>query len=144
MIQLTVDGDVASPTSFDEESLAALPGQVPDVAPLVPGRQGAGVRLSSLLAAVGARGAWVTLEAADGFSICVPRAPVESGVVTYRLDGGPLPDKQGGPVRFYVVGAVDCKTDAPEVNGGVDACANVKRLAAVHVSAEKAPDTHSH
>lgn len=141
MIELTVDGDVASPQRFDGEALAALPGQVADVAPLVPGRQGAGVRLSSLLEAAGARGAWVTLESADGFTICVPRAKVESGVVTYRLADGPLPDKQGGPVRFYVVGAADCKTG--EVDG-VDACANVKRLAGVHVSAEKTEDNHHH
>ena len=138
MINLLVEGDVASPKTFDEAQLRALPGQVEDVAPLVPGRQGAGVRLSSLLEAVGAHGAFVTLVAADGFSICVPRAPVENGVVAFRLGDGPLPDKQGGPVRFFVVGAVECKT------GEVDACANVKRLAAIRVTQEKAPDTHRH
>jgi hypothetical protein len=108
---------------------------------VAPGRAGAGVRLSSVLEAVGARGAYVTLVAADGFSISVPRAPVESGVVAFRLGDGPLPDRQGGPLRFYVAGAVDCKaTEKDEV----DACANVKRLAAIHVTRDKAPDTHSH
>ena len=140
-IELSVDGDVATPRIFDGAALAALPDQVDDIAPLVPGRQGGGVRLSSLLAAVGARGGYVTLVAADGFSICVPRGPVETGVVTFRLGAGALPEQRGGPVRFFVVGAVDCKTDAVD---GVDACANVKRLAAIRVSAERAEDTHQH
>ena len=138
MLNVTCSGEAASSRTFTEADLAALPDQIDDVSRLVPGRQGAGVRLGAVLEAAGARGAFVTLVAADGFSISVPRAPVESGVVTYRLGDGPLPDKQGGPVRFLVVGAVECKT------GEVDACANVKRLVEIRVTADKAPDTHKH
>jgi len=138
MAQLVVGGAVDRPRTFSEADLLAMPGQVEDVGALVPGRSGGGVRLSSLLSAVGARGAFITLVAADGFSISVPRAPVEDGVVAFRLGGGALPDDKGGPLRFFVVGAVECKT------GEVDACANVKRLVELRVTAEKAEDTHRH
>lgn len=138
MAELLVGGEVASPRAFSDRELRALPGQVDDVSERVPGRQGGGVLLSSVLEAVGARGAYLTLVAADGFSISVPRAPLESGIVAFRLGDGPLPDKQGGPMRLLVVGAVACDT------GEVDACANVKRLVEIRVTAEKAPDTHRH
>jgi hypothetical protein len=118
--------------------LAALPDQVPDIGALVPGRVGGGVRLSSVLAAVGARGAYLTLCSSDGFTISVPRAEVEGGVVTYRLGDGELPPKQGGPVRFYLARPVACDT------GVVDACANVKALREIRVTATKEPDNHRH
>jgi hypothetical protein len=63
---------------------------------------------------------------------------VEEGVVAYRLGGGDLPAKLGGPVRFFVVGAVACDT------GEVDACANVKRLVEIRLTSTREPDTHRH
>jgi len=42
----------ATTGDFDFEALTRLPGQIADIAPLVPGRTGGGVRLASLLDAV--------------------------------------------------------------------------------------------
>lgn len=138
MSLLKVTGAVETPRDLDLADLAALPDQLDDIAPLFPGKAGAGVRLGALLDAAGARGDHVTLVAADGFSISVPRAPVESGVVAYHLAGAPLPAKMGGPVRFYVAPG-PC-----EGGGAVDACANVKQLVEVRVTDGPAPDTHRH
>jgi hypothetical protein len=146
---LRLSGLVAAPSDFSIPDLAALPDQVPDVGALVPGKVGGGVRLASLLAAAGATGPWLKLVAAHGYSIAVPRAAVESGVVAFHVGRAPLPEKQGGPIRFYVARAVECqKTPSTDAHGHlddeVDACANVKGLVAIEVSAERQPDTHKH
>jgi hypothetical protein len=135
---LELSGEVDTPRSFTLTELAALPDQVPDIGVLVPGRVGGGVRLSSVLAAVGAKGAYLTQCSSDGFTISVPRAEVDGGVVTYRLGDEALPSKQGGPVRFYIGRPVACDT------GVVDACANVKALCEIRVTATKEPDNHHH
>jgi len=72
------------------------------------------------------------------FSTCVPRAGVADGVLVYHLDGGGLPPKQGGPVRFFVTRPVACD------EGEVDACANVKTLREIRLTTDKEPDTHRH
>jgi hypothetical protein len=108
------------------------------VGALVEGRAGSGVRLRALLRDVGGEWPYLTLLSSDGFSISVPRAAVEDGVLVYRLGAGGLPTKQGGPVRFYVVGASGCDT------GGVDACANVKHLVEIRLTATLEPDSHRH
>ena len=139
MSQLKISGDVASPRELDFAGLSALPEQVADVAAEVPGRRGAGVRLRAILDAAGARGAWLLLVSDDGFSIAVPRADVEAGIVAYRLGDGELPGKDGGPRRFYVPASAERGTGQ-----AVDACANVKRLVEIRVSAERPEDTHRH
>ena len=138
MVLLRVTGGVPEPRTFSSSDLSGLPGQVEDVGALVPGRAGSGVRLKSVLDAAGARGPFLTLCSSDGFRISVPRAPVEDGVIVYRLGGGELPAKQGGPIRFFVGQAVACDT------GEVDACDNVKALDEIRVTATKEPDTHRH
>ena len=138
MSPLTVTGEAIEPRSFTFAELAALPDQVPEVGALVPGRVGGGVRLRALLERVGARADYLTLRSSDGFSISVPRAAVEDGVVAFRLGDGELPEKQGGPVRFYLAQAVACYT------GDVDACANVKRLVEIHLTRDRETDTHRH
>lgn len=138
MSLLKITGAVDVPREFALADLAALPDQLDDIAQMFPGKAGAGVRLRSLLDAAGAHGDHLTLIAADGFSICVPRASVETGVVTYRVGDAPLPAKMGGPVRFYVAPG-PC-----EGGGAVDACANVKGLVEVRVTDGPAPDTHRH
>ncbi len=137
-VLLTLAGELPTPRAFSASELAALPGQVEDIGVEVPGRVGSGVRLRSVLEAAGARGAFLTLCSSDGFSICVPRAAVEDGVLVYRLGDGELPAKQGGPLRFFVGRAVACDT------GEVDACANVKALSEIRVTATKQPDSHRH
>ena len=52
----------------------------------------------------------------------------ERALLIYALDGRPLPDKFGGPVRFFVPDAAVCGAAA------VDTCANVKRLTSLEVS----------
>ena len=74
---LEVCGQVRQPGSFDFEALTRLPGQIEDIAPLVPGRTGGGVRLASLLDAVQPHpeATHLTVESTDGsFSASVPLA----------------------------------------------------------------------
>jgi hypothetical protein len=137
---LRVDGEVSAPRDFDFDALAALPGQVPDVAPLVPGREGGAVQLGALLAAAGRlpSAAHATLASGDGFTISVPLAAVAQALVAYRLGDGPLPDKKGGPARFYVPGVDKCEPHGA-APAPVDACANVKGLARITLTANPGP-----
>ena len=138
MIRLRVEGEVEAPREFGFADLAALPGQVPDVGTLVPGREGAAVRLQALLDAVGvrARAGHLTLLSSDGkFSASVPLAAVRDAVVAYRLGDQPLPPEKGGPLRFFIPKVEQC------AQGGVDACANVKFLGCICVTTAPGTDT---
>jgi len=136
---LEVCGQVRQPGSFDFEALTRLPGQIADIAPLVPGRTGGGVRLASLLDAVQPHpeATHLTVESTDGgFSASVPLAAVvESGVVLYRVGWETLPEQQGGPFRFLITDAQACAT------GGADLCANVKFVGRIALSAAAGRDT---
>jgi DMSO/TMAO reductase YedYZ molybdopterin-dependent catalytic subunit len=125
-----IEGQVRTPREFGFAELAALPGQIADVAALVPGREGGAVALRSVLDAVGASAAAtrVTLESADGkFSQQAPLAALQSAVLVYRLGARPLPVDKGGPVRFLIPNLEECDV------GGVDRCTNVKALARVRI-----------
>jgi DMSO/TMAO reductase YedYZ molybdopterin-dependent catalytic subunit len=138
MDRLRVDGAVGLARDFGFDDLAALPGQVPDISTLIAGREGGGVRLQSLLDAVGARayGTHVTLTSTDGrFSASVPLAAVRDAVVAYRLGNAPLPREKGGPLRFFIPNVEQCAV------GGVDACANVKFLGRIRITAGAGEDT---
>jgi DMSO/TMAO reductase YedYZ molybdopterin-dependent catalytic subunit len=136
---LEICGHVRQPGRFDFEALARLPGQIDDIAALVPGRSGGAVRLASLLDAVQPRpeATHITVEADDGsFSASVPLAAVvESAVVLYRLGAQALPERQGGPFRFLITDAQACAT------GGADLCANVKYVGRIALSAGPGRDT---
>lgn len=141
---LVIEGEVERTLSLGFAELAALPRQVADLAGVVPGKQGGAVWLDALLAAAGAKPSakFATLVADGGsFAVSVPLEAVRTNaVVAYRLDDAPLPDKQGGPVRFYVVDAKACGDDS-----GVDACANVKRLDTIRLTAAREADVgHQH
>lgn len=143
-MSLRIEGEVANARELGFAELAALPKQVADVGALVPGKQGGAVWLDAVLAAAGAKATakFATLVADDGtFAVSVPLDAVRTNaIVAYRLGDAPLPDKQGGPVRFYVVDAKACGADS-----GVDACANVKRLARIRLTAAREPDVgHEH
>jgi len=101
---LEVCGQVRQPGSFDFKALTCLPGQIEDIAPLVPGRTGGGVRLASLLDAVQPHpeATHLTVESTDGsFSASVPLAAVvESGVVLYRLGGERSQNSRAGHFDF--------------------------------------------
>lgn len=104
------------------EALAALPGQVPDVSAIVPGRAGAGVRLGEVLALVAPpAGARYVVGAGDGMTTAPAPVAEVDGVLVHTLDGGALPEKQGGPIRLL----------APAGS----ACANVKGVVRIRVVA---------
>jgi DMSO/TMAO reductase YedYZ molybdopterin-dependent catalytic subunit len=136
---LEIGGQVQQPAGFDFETLTRLPGQIEDVASLVPGRTGGGVRLISLLEVVQPQpeATHLTIESSDGsFSASVSLAAVvESGVVLYRLGGEALPEQLGGPFRFLITDAQACAT------GGADLCANVKFVGRMALSAAPGRDT---
>jgi DMSO/TMAO reductase YedYZ molybdopterin-dependent catalytic subunit len=136
---LEICGQVHQPEKFDFEALTQLPGQIEDVASLVPGRAGGAVRLASLLDAVQPQpeATHLTIESSDGrFSASVPlSAVVESAIVLYRLGDKALPEQQGGPFRFLITDAQACAT------GGADLCANVKFVGRIALSAGPGRDT---
>jgi len=119
-----VDGSIQF---LDPARLAALPGQVPDVAAVVPGRPGQGVWLSELIA-LGGPAAQFVLVAEDG--LVAGPTPVEgarAAVLVYALDGQPLPAKAGGPFRVLAL------------PGEGTRCGNVKGLARVRLVGPTSP-----
>ncbi len=138
MSVLRVEGLVARAFEFGFADLAALPGQVPDVSVLVPGREGTAVPLAALLCAVdvAADATHVTLESNDGrFAASTLLGDVASAVVVYALDGAPLPASLGGPCRFLIPEATTCAT------GPADPCANVKALGVLRLEQGMGRDT---
>jgi hypothetical protein len=138
MSQLRIEGEVYSPRELSFADLALLPEQIPDVGQLIPGREGGGVRLRSLLQAVGLKetATHITLVSSDGkFSASVPLDAVRDAVVAYRLGNAPLPPQQGGPIRFFIPHVEECAI------GGVDACANVKFVGLIRLSHGPGTDT---
>ena len=139
MALLHVEGEIETPRGFEFDDLTALPGQVPDVSTLLPGRAGGGVPLRTLLDVVGPKqtATHITLVATDGtYAASVPLAAVaDRGVLVYHLGDTPLPIAQGGPVRFYIVGVEECAI------GEVDACANVKFLSTIRLTIGPGEDT---
>lgn len=141
---IRIEGEVASPATFDFAKLAALPQQIADVGSVVPGKQGGAVKLRALLDAAGVKPSakFATLEGDAGrFAVSVPLSAVmDNAVVAYRLGDAALPEKQGGPARFYVLDVQSCGSDS-----GVDACANVKRLQRIKLTREREADVgHEH
>lgn len=137
---LRIDGEVERPlelTFGDLEKFAAAD-QVRDVSRFHPKRQGDGVTLESVLAKVRVRptATYLTLHAtADNFHASVPLAEVRGeGIVVYRLENGPLPAKNGGPIRFLIRDPAACHTDE------LDDCANVKFVDRIELTAGKGQD----
>jgi DMSO/TMAO reductase YedYZ molybdopterin-dependent catalytic subunit len=138
---LKVDGEVERPLALSFDDLAAFPAavQVPDVSRFHPSRKGDGVTLEAILERARPRSGatYLTLHAtADNFHASVPLAEVRSeGIVVYRLEGAPLPVKNGGPVRFLIKDPAACHTDE------LDDCANVKFVDRIELTAGKGLDT---
>ena len=134
---VNISGLVEHPLELGHADLAALPGQVADVSTLAPGREGAAVRLASVLDAASAQAnaEFLTLEAEGGFAASIPLAAVaDEALLLYALDGHPLPEEKGGPVRFLIPNPAACGT------AEVDTCANVKWLNSIHLGAERGRD----
>lgn len=142
--ELTIDGEVTQPVRWNAADLAKLAAeyQIADVATFDPKRSGQAVRLAGLLAAAGVRpeARWLTLHAeTDDFHASIPLAEVrDRAVLIYRLNGGPLPVKAGGPFRFLIPDFAACKTHE------IDECANVKFVNRIELTRERGHDNRPH
>jgi DMSO/TMAO reductase YedYZ molybdopterin-dependent catalytic subunit len=141
---LSIAGLVESPRSLTFSDLAAIPAehQVVDVSRLVPGRKGDAVKLAGILSLVKPKctAQWLGLHAAkDDFHASIPLDAVsDKALVIYRLDGHPLPEKAGGPVRFFIPDFAACQTHE------IDECANVKFVDRLEFTADKGLDNRPH
>lgn len=141
---LQITGEAANARSLTFADLAAIPAeyQIADVSRLVPGRKGDAVRLAGILELVqpksGAK--WLGLHSSsDDFHASIPLdAVADKALVIYRLDGQPLPEKAGGPVRFFIPDFAACHTHE------IDECANVKFVDRIELTAEKGFDNRPH
>ncbi|MBE7491963.1 MAG: molybdopterin-dependent oxidoreductase [Planctomycetes bacterium] len=127
---LTVSGRVEQVLSLRFSDLLALSPQIDDVSALVPGRAGAAVRLSTLLEKAGAQPAatHVVLISRDGaFTARVAIAEARNALIVYRLGQQPLPEKEGGPIRYLNPEAMTCEP------GNKAACSNVKFLGSIEL-----------
>jgi len=137
---LRVDGLVDRVLELNDDDLARLPEgeQVRDLARLYPKRPGDAVRLSAIMALAGVAPAaqYVTLHAGrDDFHASIPLSAVqETGLIIYRLNGGPLTPTAGGPLRFFIPNHAACHL------AEVDECANVKFLDRLEFSSAKGQD----
>lgn len=142
--ELTIDGEVTQPVRWSAADLAELAAehQIADVSTFDPKRSGQAVRLAGLLAAAGIRpeARWLTLHAeTDDFHASIPLAEVrDRAVLIYRLNGGPLPVKAGGPFRFLIPDFAACKTHE------IDECANVKFVNRIELTRERGHDNRPH
>ncbi len=137
MTQLHIGGEVQLPQAFGFTALRSLSDQIEDVGHLIPGREGSAVRLQALLEQVRPKETvrYITLESTDGkFSASVPLEAVQEGIVAYRFHDAALPEKKGGPYRFFIPNVAECHMDE------IDACANVKFLGRISLSQEKGRD----
>jgi 2-dehydropantoate 2-reductase len=140
-IQLKVDGEVESPRTFSRTEIAAFAQDslIADVSQLEPRRQGQAVKLGAILDQVNPTSAatHLTLHAsADNFAASIPLAEVKDmGILIFEINGAGLTPTDGGPFRFLIPNAAACKT------AEVDACANVKFLDRIELTAGQGKDT---
>lgn len=138
---LTIDGEVETPLALSREDIASAPAEmlIDDVSTIESRRQGRAVQLNVLLDRVTPKSAatHLTLHASiDDFAASIPLDAVkESGIVIFEIDGQALEAKHGGPYRFLIPNAAACKT------AELDACANVKFLDRIELTAGKGRDT---
>ncbi|MEK6784057.1 MAG: 2-dehydropantoate 2-reductase [Nitrospirota bacterium] len=131
--RVRIEGAVVQPISFDRAAIAALPvEQQLDIATVMPGMKGRGIRLKGLLdvPALAIEADHIAFHAADGkYSACLTLQQArDHGVLVYELDGAPLPDAKGGPFRLVTPGLGDL-------------CANVKGVARIEVTKGLGRDT---
>ncbi|MHC4876334.1 MAG: molybdopterin-dependent oxidoreductase [Planctomycetota bacterium] len=137
---LMIEGAVHTEATLDAEALAALPAdaRIDDVSQLDPNRSGRAVTLAGLLAQASptSEASHVTLHSDDGFAASLPLDAVcELGIVLFEHDGEPLDSRSGGPFRFLIPNAAECKT------AELDACANVKHLVRIELTDGPGHDT---
>jgi DMSO/TMAO reductase YedYZ molybdopterin-dependent catalytic subunit len=141
---LTLDGEVERTAVLSYADLAAVDAQyqVTDVSRLDPKRKGDAVKLSGLLARVRPKPSarYLTLHASkDDFHASIPLDAVrDRAVLIYRLDGRPLAESAGGPLRFFIPDFAACHTSE------IDECANVKYVDRLEFSANPGLDNRPH
>ncbi|MSR60291.1 MAG: hypothetical protein EXS05_22065 [Planctomycetaceae bacterium] len=137
---LTMDGEVEQPLTMSFADLAAFAAteQIADVSRFHPSRKGDGVTLEALLQRARPKpsATYLTLHSTtDNFHASVPLAAIRGeAILVYRLDGNPLPVKNGGPFRFLIKDPAACHTDE------LDDCANVKFVDRIELTAGKGLD----
>lgn len=138
---LTIDGEVAAPATMSRSDLSAFPDEarIDDVSQVEERRQGRAIRLSAIINRVepNESATHVTLHASrDDFAASIPlEAASKVGILIYEINGEPLDTKAGGPFRFLILNAAECKT------AEMDACANVKFLDRIELTVGKGKDT---
>lgn len=123
---LKVEGLVETPGALGFQDLLALPGQIPDVSRIDPKRPGGGIWVKPLLAQFSPKpeATHITFHADNGqFSATVSLGEAQKGLFIYRLQGSPLPEHFGGPLRLII----------PETE---DRCANVKAVSRIELTAQ--------
>lgn len=132
--RLKIEGACAAPSALEwnqVDALATGDTLVSDTAALSPKVRGQGVRLAALLTlAQPLPSATHVMVHDDGdYRACLTLAEARtSAVLAHRLDGAPLPDTQGGPLRLLL------PTSANQ-------CLSVKRVTRLELLTDPAPDT---
>ncbi len=131
--RVRIEGAVVQPISFDRAAIEALPAEHHlDIATVMPGMKGKGIRLRGLLdiPALAIEADHVAFHAADGkYSACLTlQQAKEYGILVYELDGGALPEANGGPFRLVTPGLGDL-------------CANVKGVGRIEITIGLGRDT---
>jgi 2-dehydropantoate 2-reductase len=131
--RVRIEGAVVQPLSFDRAAIAALPVEHQlDIATVMPGMKGRGIRLKGLLdvPTLAIEADHIAFHAADGtYSACLTLQQArDHGVLVYELDGSSLPDTKGGPFRLVTPGLGDL-------------CANVKGVSRIEVTKGLGRDT---
>ena len=140
---LKVSGEVVNPRTFSVGDLAGLEEQyqIRDVRKVESTRAGEAIWLEGILNAVGVNSSarFLGLHSSwDNFHASIPLEEVRGrGLVIYRLNGLPLAREKGGPVRFFIPGHASCN------QAELDACANVKFVDHIELTAEKGVDTRA-
>jgi len=131
---ITVDGMCAAPRTLAWEELDALcegAARVQATEKLSPKVRGEGVKLAALLARVepDARATHVMIFDDGKYRACLTLdEALQAAVLAHRLEGAPLPDGMGGPVRLLVP-------------SNDNACLSVKRVTRVELLDHAEPDT---
>lgn len=95
----------------------------------VSSRSGRGIKLGDLIGSDGDGAESLTVSASsDGYSANLPLIEAcNAGFVWFAGDDGPLTAEQGGPFRFLIPNAAECKTAV------LDQCANVKHVDRIEI-----------
>lgn len=132
--RLKIEGACAAPAELSWEEIDALAtggALVGDTAALSPKVRGEGVALAALLNRVQPTAAATHVIVHDDgeYRACLTMDEARrAAVLAHRVEGGPLPDAHGGPLRLLVPTSENL-------------CMSVKRVTRVELLTKPAPDT---